>query len=344
MVHMKFTTSYLNMLPYQTPVCRHNVLVMDALADERAFVLVRRTKISINVIQQEALRIKVLFMTEISDCRDQGKCFRVARSPTQAHFDSDLSHTSVPGREEVFPSHCTVAPGAPREQAVVSAPANHWSATGTCPRPFPLTEAPRQLHADKRDRERWTARLHHDASPLCDHRSGGIQLPRSPRPESARSHTRSERTPTLLCLPAPTPPTPCAEPTSCLGCRPLLDTWARATVFNSHDSVCPTAPLRFLKNLFIYLGLAMLGLCCLLCGHCSHCRVRASPCGGPSCCCSRAPSSGSTDAAHWRSCSTAGGNLPDRASNPRLLHWRVDSCPLSCQGSSSLQFHPPPLF
>lgn len=80
----------------------------------------------------------------------------------------------------------------------------------------------------------------------------------------------------------------------------------------------------------------MLGRCCLLRGRCSRCRVRVSPCGGLSCCCSRAPSSGSIDAAHGRSCSAAGGNLPDRTSKPGsctggriLAHWVAREAPPS---------------
>lgn len=57
-VHIKFTTSYFNMLPYQMLVCYYsacNYINREALVGERAFLLVRQTKISINIIGEEAL-------------------------------------------------------------------------------------------------------------------------------------------------------------------------------------------------------------------------------------------------------------------------------------------------
>ena len=38
---------------------------------------------------------------------------------------------------------------------------------------------------------------------------------------------------------------------------------------------------------------------------------------------------------HELSCSAARGIIPDQGSNPCLLHWQVDSLPLSQQGSPS---------
>lgn len=95
---------------------------MDALVDEEAFVLVRRTKISINVIQEEASELKVLFMTEISDCRDQGKCLEW-RGPLHNHISiaTCLIRRSLGGS---VPFTALYGPGL-HEQVVVSAPANH---------------------------------------------------------------------------------------------------------------------------------------------------------------------------------------------------------------------------
>ena len=42
---------------------------------------------------------------------------------------------------------------------------------------------------------------------------------------------------------------------------------------------------------------------------------------------------GSVVVAHGLSCSSACGIFPDQRSNPCLLHWQVDSLPLSHQGS-----------
>ena len=42
--------------------------------------------------------------------------------------------------------------------------------------------------------------------------------------------------------------------------------------------------------------------------------------------------------AHWLSCSLACGVSPDYRSNPCLLHWLVDSLPLSHQGSPLFSF------
>ena len=65
----------------------------------------------------------------------------------------------------------------------------------------------------------------------------------------------------------------------------------------------------------------------------------ASACGLSSCSSRALQPRGSTAVAHGLSCSTASGAsrgsgiLPDQGSNPCLLHWQVDSLPLSHQGS-----------
>ena len=50
---------------------------------------------------------------------------------------------------------------------------------------------------------------------------------------------------------------------------------------------------------------------------------------------------GSTLVVHGLSCSEARGIFPDQGSNPCLLHWQLDSLPLSHQGSPSLSFKIP---
>ena len=49
-------------------------------------------------------------------------------------------------------------------------------------------------------------------------------------------------------------------------------------------------------------------------------------------------STGSVDVVHGRSCPAACGIFLDQGSNPCLLHWPVDSLPLSCQESSGYIF------
>ena len=51
---------------------------------------------------------------------------------------------------------------------------------------------------------------------------------------------------------------------------------------------------------------------------------------------------GSVIVAHWPSCSTACGILPDQGSNPCPLHWQADSQPLRHQGSPffCFEYHP----
>ena len=78
----------------------------------------------------------------------------------------------------------------------------------------------------------------------------------------------------------------------------------------------------------------------------------ASHCGGFSCCRAQAlgcPSSvvvapgpwstGSVVAMHGLNCSSACGIFPDQGSNPCLVHWQVDSLPLSHQGIPHLLRH-----
>lgn len=142
----------------------------------------------------------------------------------------------------MFPSHCTVAPGAPRQQVVVSAPPT----TGQ-----PQEPALGYLHwlrllTNSRQTSKSGSQgpLPGSAIPAVEEsssRKGGRARVLSPE----RSRTRSQRTPTALCLPAPAPPTPCAEPASRLGCRPSL--LERATVLNSRDTVCNRSPPIFTK-------------------------------------------------------------------------------------------------
>ena len=67
----------------------------------------------------------------------------------------------------------------------------------------------------------------------------------------------------------------------------------------------------------IYFFGAALGLCCC---------VRASHCGGFSCCGAWAlGTQASVVVAHGLSCSAACGILPDQGSNPCPLHWEADS-------------------
>ena len=89
--------------------------------------------------------------------------------------------------------------------------------------------------------------------------------------------------------------------------------------------------------LFIYLFMAALGL---------RCCVRASNCGGFSCCGALAlrawasvvvarglQSAGSVVVVHGLHCSVACGIFPDQGSNLCPLHWQADSQPLCHQGS-----------
>ena len=97
----------------------------------------------------------------------------------------------------------------------------------------------------------------------------------------------------------------------------------------------------FLKKLFIYLFMAVLGL--------RFCERAFSSCGkrGPLFIAVHGPltiaaslvgstgsrRAGSVIMAHGLSCSVACGILPDQGSNPCPLHWQADSQPLRHQGS-----------
>ena len=63
-----------------------------------------------------------------------------------------------------------------------------------------------------------------------------------------------------------------------------------------------------------------------------HCCVRASHCGGFSCCGVRALGVSSVVVAHGLSSSAACGIFLDQGSNPCPLHWQVDSQPQCHQG------------
>ena len=97
---------------------------------------------------------------------------------------------------------------------------------------------------------------------------------------------------------------------------------------------------------FIYLFIsAALGLCCCMwafssCGKkglLASCGVRASHCGGLSCCRARAlEHMGSVIVAQVLSCSAGHGNFLDPGSNPCPLPWQADSYPQHHTRSPSL--------
>ena len=111
----------------------------------------------------------------------------------------------------------------------------------------------------------------------------------------------------------------------------------------------------FFLNTFTYLFLAVLGLrCCsgffslvgASAGLLSSCRAGSSHCHGFSCSRAWAPGSrvsmvvalrlssiGSIVLVHRPSCSETCGIFPNQGMNPCLLHWQVDSLPLSHQRS-----------
>ena len=117
----------------------------------------------------------------------------------------------------------------------------------------------------------------------------------------------------------------------------------------------------FLKIIFGYAGSSL--LCGLFCfcdqwGPLSSCSGRAFHCGGVSCggaqalgawatgvaphglsrCGSWILDTGSVVVARGLSCSAACGIFPDQGLNPCLLHWQVDSLPLSPQRSPESAF------
>ena len=97
----------------------------------------------------------------------------------------------------------------------------------------------------------------------------------------------------------------------------------------------------FLKYLFIYLFMAVLGLrfCARAFSSCGKRGHSSSRCTGLSL--SRplllwstgSRRAGSVVVAHGLSCSAARGILPDQGPNPCPLHWQADSQPLRHQGS-----------
>ena len=111
--------------------------------------------------------------------------------------------------------------------------------------------------------------------------------------------------------------------------------------YHTRNRKSPWAPNK--EDLTVYkdvefdllvLFLAALGLCCCVqafssCseqGLLSRCDVRASRCGGFSCCRAEALGrTGSVAAALEVSCLAARGILPDQGSNLCLLHWQEDS-------------------
>jgi len=105
------------------------------------------------------------------------------------------------------------------------------------------------------------------------------------------------------------------------------------------------------NNNFIYLFRAVLGLRCFSLAVVRGC-YPSLRCVGFSCCGAQAPgrvgfSSCSSQAlghrlnscgAHGPSCSEACGIFLDQGLNPCLLHWQVDSLPLSRQGNPNIAF------
>ena len=141
---------------------------------------------------------------------------------------------------------------------------------------------------------------------------------------------------------------------------PFCKNYFREIFFDQGSGETPFLPvpqinlLLLLLYKFIYLFLAALGLHCYArafssCGQrgaTPHCGVRASHCGGFSCCGAQAlgtwasvvvacrlQSTGSVVVAHRLSCSTACGIFLEQGSNPCHLHWQADSQPLRHQGS-----------
>ena len=68
----------------------------------------------------------------------------------------------------------------------------------------------------------------------------------------------------------------------------------------------------------------------------SSCGAWAPHWGGFSCCGAQTREHRLNSVAHELTCSVACGAFPDQGSNPCLLHWQVDSLPLSHQGSLCL--------
>ena len=110
--------------------------------------------------------------------------------------------------------------------------------------------------------------------------------------------------------------------------------------------ICTTiSPFVFIFYYFIYLSFDCAGSL-LMHGLLSSCNAQASHCDGFSCCRAQAlwPKGSvvvvsglySTDSivvVHGLSCSAVCGVFQDQGSNPCLLHWQVDSWPLSHEGN-----------
>ena len=115
----------------------------------------------------------------------------------------------------------------------------------------------------------------------------------------------------------------------------------------SHPS---QAPSRHRFCLFVYLFIWGCAGPSLLCRLFSSCGERAAHCGGLSHFGAGSRTSGLSSwgsgaldtgfivVAHGLSCSMTCGIFLDQGSNPCLLHWKVDSLPLSHQGSSRASF------
>ena len=112
--------------------------------------------------------------------------------------------------------------------------------------------------------------------------------------------------------------------------------------------------LLFFKNKFIYLFLAVLGLCCCTQTF-SSCRERGllfvavhglliavaslvAEHGLQACGLQQLWHMGSVVVAHGLCCSAACGIFLDQGSNPCSLHWQADSQPLRHQGSPRIKF------
>ena len=123
-------------------------------------------------------------------------------------------------------------------------------------------------------------------------------------------------------------------------------------VFHGQTSLLFWVSLFFKFIFIICAGFSL--LCRLFCsctmrGSLSICHAQASHCGGFSCCRAQALGHmgfsscsvwaqqlrflGPGAQAHRVSCSMACGIFLDQGSNPCILHWQVDSLPLSHQGS-----------
>ena len=101
----------------------------------------------------------------------------------------------------------------------------------------------------------------------------------------------------------------------------------------------PLFHLPFFERLYVFnyfrllRVLAAVWALLLSCGGARALGMQASAAAAP-----RLQSTGSAVVAHGLSCSAARGIFPDQGLNPCLLHWQVDSLPLSHQGSPLMMF------